>query len=380
MSEQENPGEEEKEDARKPAVPEGRRVVKQKRRKSGGASRETLILKKREIISEMVQPEESAPVNVREQVERLKQARKDKKSAQDPAMEEKWGSRKHRRRGSRWLLALILVVALPLLAFVIVVTFNGASGGSASRAPDTLNLDEEEPLYLPFDRTDPVSWFHEHSVEAFEEALEIMDEINKGETAEATVHLLRDAERTREKIRETRFEWPEKFRVSDPRTLSWSYDASGDTGFIAINGKDSSFKPFRAYFVRSQDGLRLDWEATTAYSQIPVAGLTKEASGTPVMIRGWVAKKPSFDTEVGGRALLSWYQVLSQDRNEYVWAYTSLGSEVDAEIRKALNYGLMVMKRVEETRMIVRLRPGFRSARPNEYELVEVVAKDWVQP
>ena len=179
-------------------------------------------------------------------------------------------------------------------------------------------------------------------------------------------------------MRSSQFEWQADFRVSDPRGLGWEYGASGDTGYMVILGRNSAFNPFRAYFVNTPNGLRLDWAATTAWSEVPVGSLVAARPALPVSVRGWVVKKPHFDSD--GAKLISWYQVLSKDKNENVWAYTPVDSEIDLTLKRALSYGTIVMARVDELRMTVRLRAGDRSKRPNDFELIEVVSEDWVQP
>jgi hypothetical protein len=379
MAEDTTPNEDEEEDKKKGVLPEGRRVVRKKNRKSRSSSRETLILKKREIMSEMPEPDESGPVDVRGQVERLRKAQKEQKKAESAPMEEKWGNKQHRRKGSRWLLLATFGVVIPLLAFVIATTLNRAPvETNAVRGAGVLDLGEEELEILPFDHTDPGAWFQENSVEAYDDAIKILDQVNAGETARSTLSLMRDKARTKERMGAGKFQWSADFNVSDPRNLSWEYGASGDTGYMVIRGKDSKFRNFRAYFVNTGRGLRLDWAATTAWSEVEVGSLVADPPALPVAVRAWIAKKPNFDSD--GQKLLSWYQVLSADRREAVWVYTPSGSEADLAIKKELRYGLIVMDRIEEIRATLRLQAGGRGKRPNEFELIEFVSEEWVQP
>lgn len=379
MAEDTTPNEDEEEDKKKGVLPEGRRVVRKKNRKSRSSSRETLILKKREIMSEMVEPEDSGPVDVRGQVERLRKAKKEQKKAEAPPMEEKWGSKRHRRKGSRWLLLATFGVVIPLLAFVIATTLNRAPvEKNAVRGAGVLDLGEEEPEVLPFDLTDPGAWFQENSVEAYDDAIAILNQVNAGETARSTLSLMRDDKRTKERMSASDFQWSADFNVSDPRNLSWEYGASGDTGYMVIMGKDTKFENFRAYFVNTGRGLLLDWAATTAWSEVEVGSLVADPPALPVAVRAWIVKKPNFDSD--SQKLISWYQVLSADRREAVWVYTPSGSEADLAIRKSLRYGMIVMDRIEEIRATLRLQAGARNKRPNEFELIEFVGEEWVQP
>lgn len=386
MSEEEPPEKKDQQSSKPPgearkSVPVGRRVVRKKRRSKGG-TRETLTLKKREILSELAdsQVPEGAPVNVREQVDRLRRAQKEQRAADSGGMEERWGDRTHRRRGSRWLILAVFAVVIPVLALVVALSLSGTGGGDQELGESLLNLDEEQPLET-FDTTDPVTWFHENSVEAFEEAKGILRKINEGETAESNVGLMRNSDRALRRIRETGFEWTSDFETNDPRYISWQYGAAGNTGWMAVMGRDSTFSPFRAYFVNTADGLRLDWEATTAYSQLPIASLVETAPRAPVMVRCWISKKPQFDySGEGPESLFSWYQILDETKENYVWAYAIEGGEIDLELKEMFGYGRFVVDLMEETRGIVTLRVGGPGRRPNQFELVEFVTQDWVQP
>lgn len=378
MADQERPEDDSQETRRKSQLPEGRRVVRKKKRRSS-SNRETVILSKRRILEEMVDDEAERPMDVREQMDRLRSVKKEQKKNSDPPMEEKWGSRGHRRKGSRWLLWAIFLTVVPLLIFVVISSIGRSSGSrSEVRGGSSLNLDEEEVSENSFLASDPVTWFHENSIEAYEDSIAILDQINEGDNALATVSLMRDPERVKEKMVEMNFEWQSEFQIADPRTLSWDYDASGDIGYIVITGKKSSIEPFRAYFVKTNTGIRMDWEATTGWSEVKVGDLVANSPTLPVLVRGWLVKKPHFDSD--SDALNSWYQILSPDKGEFVWIYTPSDSAFDEELKFELNYGRMVMERIEEKRMILRVRNGGPGRRENEFELVEFVGLDWVQP
>ena len=365
-------------------LPEGRRVVKKRRRRSSQSKRESIDLSQRQIasgISDSDNRSHDGPLDVRGQVDRLRQIQKDKKNSSDEPLEDKWGSKKHRRKGGNWVFLAILGIVIPLLGLVLAISFNRSSEEAVEQrqAGGVLNLDEEAPVDDGFDATDPIFWFQRNSVEAYDDAIDILEQINEAETADSTVELMRDEDRTRERLRVSGFEWDADFEIADPRKLGWVYNASGDTGFMAIMGRNSLFDSFRAYFVKTKRGLKLDWAATTAWCEVPVSRLVEESPEKPVTVRGWLTKKQHFDSD--GQKLISWYQVVSADKEDAVWVYTVADSDMDEEIKDLMSFGTFVIKKsIEEIRATVRLRKGDRTKRPNEFELVEFVAKDWVQP
>ena len=361
-----------------PSIPEGRRVVRQRRKQKGSSSRETLYLKRRELLEEMQgsdDDEPSAPMGVREQVKRLKEAKKDV-----APMEDRWGSSRHRRRGARWILFVVLLVGAPIVAIMVGLTISKERGEPTRAAGRGGMFDEPEGTYTPFDSTSPEAWFHEHSVDAFDDAIALMERCNETEDPADMAEVLRDAPRTVPKMKATGTGWDSPFVLGDPRQLSWEYGGAGDTGFMAISGRRKDHVRFRTYFVKTDEGLKLDWDASRGWSEISVPDLVAEAPKRPTLVRCWVGKQPEFDMSEGRGSLYSWYQILSPEKDEFVWAQVPAGSKLDLELKENLNFGKMVMERKNEGWAIVRLVKPTLGFRETEFELLELVTADWVMP
>jgi hypothetical protein len=358
------------------SVTEGRRVIRESERKSGSTSRETVYLKRREVLREA--PEEDyAPVGVREQMERLKESKKKPKAP----LEERWGSRRHRRRGGKWIMLVVMGVGVPLVAIIVGVSL------FKKPPPDTKPIqrtgiiwDEPSVSNLPYDSTSPVAWFHENSVGAFEDAVAILERCNEARDPREVRDVLRDEDRTLAKMKESGTGWDPPFFLSDPRSTTWEYGEAGDTGYMWIAGRRADYTKFRAYFVKTDDGLKLDWDASVAWCQVPVDGLVEKAPRHPTLVRTWLGKQPDYDSEIGRGGLYSWYLVLDESKEHFVWAYAPAGSQVDLKIKGLMNYGRMVMTRKNEIRAIVRLvKPGL-GFRESEFEITELVTEEWVMP
>jgi hypothetical protein len=357
------------------SVPEGMRVVRKRRKRKSDASRQTLYLKKQEILLEMETEEDGLGVSA--QMERLKQVAREK----EPPMEDKWGESKHRRRGSRWLLIGLGVIVLPLVIFAVVISVTKSpSGVTTGGTGSLLNLDEPEEAISAFDRTSPEAWFNENSVKAFELAIGLLEECNEAAHPNQLNAVVRDAERVLRKLTITDVEQASDFSLGDPRTLSWEYGAAGETGYMVIMGRRANHIPFRAYFVKTDEGLRLDWMATHGMSDIAVPSLVKEATNRSTLVRSWVGKQPWYDVEKGHASTRSWYIILEPTKEEFVWAYAPAKSELDEKLRDILSYGRMVEERPDEVRATIRLAKPSVGFRENEFEITELTTVDWVAP
>ena len=363
----------------KASVPEGMRVVRKRRNRKSDASRQTLYLKKRlkkrEVFREMGAEEDG--LGVPAQVESLQQVAREKA----PPIEDKWGDSKRRRRGSRWLLIGLGLIVLPVVIFAVLRSVTKTpSGVTTGGTGPLLNLDEPEEAISAFDRTSPEAWFHENSVKAFDLAIGLLVECNEAAHPNQLNAVVRDAERVLQKLTITDVERASDFSLGDPRTLSWEYGAAGETGYMVIMGRRADHTPFRAYFVKTDGGLRLDWMATHGMSDIAVPSLVKEATNRSTLVRCWVGKQPWYDVEKGHASTRSWYVILEPTKEEFVWAYAPAKSELDERLRDILFYGRMVGERQDEERATIRLAKPTVGFRENEFEITELTTVDWVAP
>lgn len=296
------------------------------------------------------------------------------------SLEERWGGRQQKSGGNRWLVLLILaLLALVIGVAVGVSLLKGDKEKRSVRHSGTgLNLDQEDTGGVVRASTGAMAWFEENPVEAFDAAVGILERCGNG--SDVPVELMRDAERIGQLVEEYGAGWDSRFAVHDPRLLRFEIGSAGETGFMVVMGRHENHVGFRSYFVKMDDGLRMDWEASTAHCGVEVEDLAEEAPEAPVTVRGWIGKQPHFDSKGARGDLFSWYQVLDAHKEHFVWAYAPAGSRLDEELKMVLNYGRFVMPRLAEVRATVRLVKPKTGFRENEFEVVELVAEEWVMP
>lgn len=347
-----------------------RRVTKRKSKKG------SLYSKREQLLKEMQMTDDSRSIGVREQLEKLKSAQSNPDGTAD---EDGWGSKEKRKRGSRWILWAVLGLIIPvILVGLVLMTSKGSRKGKGYAGETGLNFDA-----LSGQRDfDPQDWFVENSGEAFSTVVEVLEKLSAEElTVEEVASVVRSEDQAAYLLQlHEEGSWS-AFDTSEPSSLTWEYGSAGDTGFMAVSGVRADFRKFRAYFVKEEDGLFMDVEASVARSDIPIVELPAKQLSGEVLLRCWVAKEPHFDAGKN-KDSLSFYQILSPDEIDFVWAYCELGSPLDEQLREELNYGRLLGERKKQFRATIKIgkaREG-QGLSDDEFFFEDLLATDWVLP
>ncbi len=198
-------------------------------------------------------------------------------------------------------------------------------------------------------------------------------------------------------------------RLDEAGDQSWMIDHTDNTAFLILDGMDADFMPFHAYFTRDGELLKLDWQATTAWSEVSlstmknklkdqqalISRLTRAARETqaesapvlpaplytePVLVRCMLRRRDEFYAGPYNDREHSAFMLLSPDKAHYLWAYTVRDSALDLELRRLLDHGRFVVSLKKDVRVTVRIRRNQKDALPSQLELVEMVHPEWVTP
>lgn len=347
-------------------MPEGRKV-----KKDSSSTRDTLYLRREQLLREMQSDDDVRPISVREQVAAL-----EGKGTPKTPSEDDWGSKKGRSGGNQWMLWTIVGLALPVLVLGVLLLINRSN--EATTTPG-------QGMDLDFDRlkgtskVEPEDWFVENSAKVFEQAVDVLEQVSEPKlTAEKLAPLIRTEEQVARVLELQEAESWAAFDMRQPSELTWEYGSSGGAGFMALLGPRADYRDFRAYFVRDETNLKLDVDATEGYSEQEVVNLPGMMLQKPTLMRVWVAKEPNFDSRAD-EGQISWYQLLDKDLVEFVWAYAPAGSLLDAALREELNYGRAVGDRKREFRGIIKIS-SVKGLSDDQFRIDELIATEWVLP
>ncbi len=376
-------------------IPEGmvrktRRVRKRRKGSSGSSSdsednANSLFAKAKDLLIGMQDEDEDyGPVDVAEQVRRLK-----KKKEDDRPLDDVWGTK---RRSSSWLWIVLVGLITSVVAIVIgIVTWGKDERVTKEPSPVDIKgtigtLDGYEP------GEGPLGWFNENSMEVLDGAVKIIDVVNQAEKVDEIEKVVRDSPfRAMSPINLK--DWGEKLLTNPSSNFSsrpkvvYSSELSGakERGYLSVSGTREGGDSFEAFFVNENEKLLLDWDATTGWSEMGVPEIAEKKPRKPIFLRCRVEKKPSFDQSFG-TIEYSGYVLAGNLSDEYFLAYVPLDSDrgkaTDRDFKLMLNYGSFVSNEppLKNQKATVRVRhiPGV--GKDGIFEIVEFLHSGWVTP
>lgn len=376
-------------------VPDGMvrktRRVRKKRRSSPSSSEQkpkedanTLFGKAKELLIGMHEEDEDfGPIDVAEQVRRLKLKKVDERP-----LDELWGTK---RRSTTWLWIILAATIFSVVAIVIGVTMWAKDEPVGDR--DAFVMDDDR---FKLEQTDlsggPLSWFNENSVEVLEEVRMIISKLNEAEDEKEIVELVRDSPfREVNPIDLDLLDSPmltnslAKFKWVPEVVYSSEMSGAKERGYLEVSGECEDRTPYTAYFVFEENRLQLDWDATVGWSEMPVGKLKEDKPRKQMLVRCRMSKDPSFDQDFG-KTSYSGYVLAGEVPDEFLFAYVDLdttrGRAIDRDLRLLLNYGSFVTDEPPRENVRGTLRVVFREEVGEEgiFEIVEYLHDDWVSP
>jgi hypothetical protein len=291
----------------------------------------------------------------------------------------------------RWLVGGALGVT-SVLAFALVAQERWLREVPEDQAPQVELADEEA---LP------------QQVEGFEstgtserEARELLETYARARTVAQVLPLVRDHQALETRIARDWQPWGATTSWKGVWAASWELCSEDGRSFGVLVGRRPDFSTYRAYFVRENGALRLDWEATEGQSAASFDLLVR-GSGTGGAVRTLV--KPDFYyTPTFPENRYQCFKLTSPDRQQVIWAYaehdgaaasrimgyfetaTFLDADGD-ELQKALRHwrwrNLPTRTGEQgnpELPMTLRLAPPPKGAQKNQWLIPEMLHNEWV--
>jgi hypothetical protein len=372
-------------------IPDGmvrkRRRVRKKRRSSESSSDKEgankLFAKAKDLLIGMHDEDEDyGPVDVAEQVRRLK-----KKKEDDRPLDDVWGTKK---RSTTWLWIVLVGVISAVIAVVVGLTIWTNEDDGETEAPVVWNSPEtgDQPL-----EPDSLTWFYEDSVAAMEGVKNTIGMINRGEDLEEIEKKLRDSPFRSDYAVDLK-DWGNPLLTNSLSGFSWaarvvySSEATGakERGFIAVSGKRENGNPYEIFFLQDQEGqLVLDWDASMGWSEKKVIELAESKPRNEIFLRCKVGKEPGYDQSFG-QDEYSGYVLTGETSDDFIFAYVNLdkpgGKAIDRDFRLLLNYGSFVSNDppLQDQKVTLRVKFNNEIGAEGQFEIVEYLNDGWVSP
>ena len=150
---------------------------------------------------------------------------------------------------------------------------------------------------------------------------------------------------------------------------------------LMLWGLREDFAPFQAYFIREGGRLRLDWRATEAFSEIPIADLPSAGKVSGVTVR-CLAEAKSFYTMAFPEDRFRSFLLSGPDPEHILWGYVEVGSELHLELRDALTRQVGMLNRQEgqKKRLTLVLETPESRQRENQFLISEMLHIEWATP
>lgn len=342
-----------------------------------------LFAKAKELLIGMHDEDEDfGPVDVAEQLRRLKRKKED-----DRPLDEVWGTKK---RSTSWLWIVLVGIIASVIAVVVgLAIWTNQDVKKVDRPLSFFGGNEGlEPL-----ANDALTWFFDDSVTILDEAKKTIGMLNQREQLDEIDKRLRDSA-FRGDATINFDDWGSSLLTNAWSQFSWSArlvrssnsSSSKERGYVSLTGKRENGNPFEVFFVQgNKNQLVLDWDASIGWSEMSVSQMAEELPQEETFLRCRVGKEPGYDQSFG-RDHYSGYVLTGELSDEFVFAYVNLdrpgGKSIDRDLRLLLNYGSFVSDDppLQEQKVSLSLKFDGEIGAEGQFEIVEYLNDGWVTP
>ncbi len=211
-----------------------------------------------------------------------------------------------------------------------------------------------------------------------ENARSLLEAYAKATTPEAVLPLIRNSARLSPRLTQNWHPWlaPAEWRPS--RNAAWEVSAEGGVCHGCLSGSRPDFAPYRAYFVREGDSLRIDWEATEGLGDATFASLAR-GIGAGGLVRCHTTPENFYSLAFPETQFRS-YKLLAADLEQVVWGYVKLDNPAAAALLKVFEAAKNEDDAPADRPMTLRLAPAPTGAQKNQWIIGELLHIDWVSP
>jgi hypothetical protein len=210
------------------------------------------------------------------------------------------------------------------------------------------------------------------------EAGRVFHEFLTASSAEAVRPLVRDPGETVGLIRKIR-RLPLFSPPPPPLKIdNWGAYENQSLTYGILTGTLPDHSKFETYFTVLDGRLVMDWKASTACGTATFAQLRRN-QGDPAEIRGWIEPVEFYSLAFSENSHQA-YQLASPDKLQVIWTYARRGSDVHQALKLLIKGGYIIKGRTEPQKVTVRLAPGPADSLPGQWQIVELLHKEWISP
>lgn len=193
----------------------------------------------------------------------------------------------------------------------------------------------------------------------------------EAKTVEEMLRWVRQPEQTAPKVGK----WlaGEAYKAPGFRGMRGEYGYSIEKGreVITVPVRTGDFEQRDLMLVREPAGLRADWDAWVAWSEMSLAQFRKEKPQEPKVFRVVVSESDYFNFHFKSEVDWNSYRLDSLDGEQSIFGYAARGTDMNSRL------GLLIPKGTKKS-LLLRLKFPPEARADNQVEIAEVVSESWV--
>ena len=220
------------------------------------------------------------------------------------------------------------------------------------------------------------AYFLENTAALIREAETLLDQYAAAKSADEVLPLVRDAERVKDRLQAL---WSPMGAPSQTLPLEPVISDNEVRPALFLKGTKGDFTPFNIVFVRESGHLKIDWEASFAIGDAPLAELQKSKTvGKGAKVRVVVQPSSYYTPEFPESDYRSYF-LLEANGEDGVRAFVRRSSRSAQLLEEEFNEGSILLDKSNEIPATLRIS-GPLPGGGNLFEITEMLHKGWVSP
>jgi hypothetical protein len=224
----------------------------------------------------------------------------------------------------------------------------------------------------------PTRYFEENADLVAQELHDTLTRYAHAKTLAEVLPLVRDGDRLRLKLLEFWRPWDTPAGWEAPTEVAMGYGSSGSLPYAFMSGAGPNFEPFHMVFVREDNRMLVDWEASEGIGTHTLEELRNPEVKDAVM--RLVASPAVYYSAAFPEKKYRSFQLVARDGLDYVWGYAEIGTPVEEQLTGLFRPGVILTEQTSSEPVRLRLGRRQAGAMPNQWVILDMLHKGWVAP
>lgn len=224
----------------------------------------------------------------------------------------------------------------------------------------------------------PTRYFEENADLVAQELHDTLTRYAHAKTLAEVLPLVRDGDRLRLKLLEFWKPWDAPAGWEVPADAAMGYGSSGNRPYAFMSGQGPNFAPFHMMFVREDNRMLVDWEASEGIGSNTFEELKDPALQDAVM--RVIASPAVYYSAACSEKKYRSFQLVARGGLDYVWGYAEIGTPVEEQLSALFRPGVILNEQASSEPVRLRLGRRQAGAMPNQWVILDMLHKGWVAP